>query len=263
MVLFFPIIAAIPTVIGVSEGISHQRRSNNAASMTEAEKEVEREQMRKFTLKCYCDGKGKRAREIHGGKVVLRGSKVWILPKTIATPVPTTAVSSHPFEGFYIPYPDPDLHPDVLGLVSSISDDPPMLNWIYVDRATRELRYGNRTQSREHVVGSWGWEAGEEGGPGGLTLGDSEGGVAVWQDKGEGEEEVGGWELRWEGDEGIKGGLKVSLDRKWVEEVVVDKVDEENKMEPKAEEKEKKEPGTTFQVTHTTVAATKKKKKRP
>lgn len=76
MVLFFPIIAAIPTVIGVSEGISHQRRDNNAASMTEAEKEAEREQMRKFTLECYCEGKGKRAREIHGGKVVLRGGKV-------------------------------------------------------------------------------------------------------------------------------------------------------------------------------------------
>lgn len=71
MVLFFPIIAAIPTVIGVSEGIAHQRSQNDASS-TEAEKE----QMRKFTLECYCEGKGKRAREVHGGKVVLRNGKV-------------------------------------------------------------------------------------------------------------------------------------------------------------------------------------------
>lgn len=72
MVLFFPIIAAIPTVIGVSEGIAHQRSENNASATTEAEKE----QMRKFTLECYCEGKGKRAREVHGGKVVLRKGKV-------------------------------------------------------------------------------------------------------------------------------------------------------------------------------------------
>lgn len=139
-----------------------------------------------------------------------------------------------------------------------------MLNWIYIDRATRELKYGNRTQSREHIVGSWGWEAGEEGGPGGLTLGDSEGGVAVWKEKGEGgegEEEEGGWEVRWEGDERVKGGLRISLDRQWVEEEE-EKVDQQKKEgENKGKEQEKSEPATTFQVTHTTVAATKKKKK--
>lgn len=75
MVLFFPIIAAIPTVIGVSEGIAYQRRENAASSTTEAEKE----QMRKFTLECYCEGKGKRAREVHGGKVVLRKGKVGLI----------------------------------------------------------------------------------------------------------------------------------------------------------------------------------------
>ncbi|MCJ1429955.1 hypothetical protein MMC29_007870, partial [Sticta canariensis] len=172
MVLFFPIIAAIPTVIGVSEGIAHQRAENHASSTTE----VEKEQMQKFTLECYCGVKRKKAKEIHGGSVVLRNGKLWILPKTNNAPPPAAASSPHPFTGFYISYPDPELHPNTLGLVSSISDDPPMLNWIYIDRATRELKYGNRTQSREHIVGSWGWETGEESGPGGLTLIGSDGG---------------------------------------------------------------------------------------
>lgn len=75
MVLFFPILTAIPTVIGVSEGIAHQRAENDASSTTEAEKE----QMRKFTLECYCGVKRKKAKEIHGGNVVLRNGKVGLI----------------------------------------------------------------------------------------------------------------------------------------------------------------------------------------
>lgn len=32
-----------------------------------------------------------------------------------------------------------------------------MLNWIYADTNTHELKYGNRTQSVDHVVGPWDW----------------------------------------------------------------------------------------------------------
>lgn len=73
MVLFFPLIAAIPTVIGVSEGIASQRRD---ASSAPAE---EKEQLRKFALECCCEGKGRRAREVDGGRVVVRGGKVCLI----------------------------------------------------------------------------------------------------------------------------------------------------------------------------------------
>ncbi len=73
MVLFFPILTAIPTVIGISEGIAEQRREKDGTSTNP---EVEKEQMRKFTLECYCEGKGRKAREVHGGSVVLRGGNV-------------------------------------------------------------------------------------------------------------------------------------------------------------------------------------------
>ena len=150
-----------------------------------------------------------------------------------------TATEMHTFEGFYVQYPDEERPPPVpLGLVSTISDDPPMLNWIYVDKATAELRHGNRTQSRAHHVGPWGWiidqdEDGEEeeafrdededGGGGGVTMGGEERFVVV--------EPVGGgaglWEVRWdEKDDGLKGVgglggrrvLRCSLDRVFVEE---------------------------------------------
>lgn len=44
-----------------------------------------------------------------------------------------------------------------LGLVTSIQDSPPMLNWIYADKETHELKYGNRSQSCENVPAPWDW----------------------------------------------------------------------------------------------------------
>ncbi|KAL8740322.1 MAG: hypothetical protein Q9184_008507 [Pyrenodesmia sp. 2 TL-2023] len=112
-----------------------------------------------------------------------------------------------------------------------------MLNWIYVQLPSRELRYGNRTASIQHTVGPWAWDIGdddasdeekEEGkckgdNGGGLTLEGREGCVAV-----EGvEEEGGGWQLFWEDAEGKipglqEGGrrrLRVSVERVFAEGV--------------------------------------------
>ena len=194
-------LAAIPTTIGVAEGVSEGRKEKDPA--------LEEERMRKFRLECFCEANGRKAKEIDGGIVVLRGEKLYILPRD------RDQDTGHPFEGFYIEYPDPERpRPLPLGLVSTISRDPPMLNWIYVDKNTREVKYGNRTQSRAHIVGSWGWDAGEEGGAGGLTLEGDEGAVAVEADD--------GWEIRWEDEDrniGVKGSSKltVSLERKMLE----------------------------------------------
>lgn len=125
----------------------------------------------------------------------------------------------HPITAFLITYPDPTRPaPAPLGLVSSISVDPPVLNWIYVDARTREIRYGNRTQSREHVVGSWGRGGGwlELGGREvGERLGGEGGGVWV---VGEG----GG--VRWgDGGESDVGGVRVKLERVFLEGPVEEK----------------------------------------
>lgn len=200
MVLGLLAIAAIPTTIGVAEGISEGRKENDP--------ETEEERMRNFQLECFCGANSQKAKEIDGGHIVLRGEKLYIVPRHSTS-------TSHPFEGFYIEYPDPERpRPLPLGLVSTISKDPPMLNWIYVDKNTREVKYGNRTQSRAHIVGSWGWDAGEEGGAGGLTLEGGERAVAV-----EGDD---GWEVRWEDEDGKAGverrqKLTISLERKMLE----------------------------------------------
>jgi hypothetical protein len=87
-------------------------------------------------------------------------------------------------------YPDDDRDPAQRGLVSTISVDPPMLNWLYADTATLELKYGNRTESIAHVVGSWDWTEDEEG----VTLDGWEGFAAVDEWKKDGERGDG---LRW------------------------------------------------------------------
>lgn len=47
-------------------------------------------------------------------------------------------------------------------MVSTISDDPPMLNWLYVDKDTGAIRYGSRKDSEGHVIGPWGWSEDEQ-----------------------------------------------------------------------------------------------------
>lgn len=44
-----------------------------------------------------------------------------------------------------------------------MADNPPLLNWIYVDKHTMELKYGNKTASIEHHVGPWDWTEDETG----------------------------------------------------------------------------------------------------
>ena len=235
MVIGLLTLAAIPTTIGVAEGVNAEDKKIDAdtSSGTDAER------MRKFNLECYCESNSRKARKIHGGKIVLRNDKIYIEPQSSS--------NGHTFEGFYVSYPDPDRpRPPPLGLVSSIASDPPTLNWIYVDKRTREVKYGNRTQSRAHIVGWWGWDAGEEGGPGGLTLEGEERAVAV--------ETQAGWEVRWEdenGEIGVKGKktLTVSLERKMLEDTEDAKQKEEGANEVKTD--------STFTLTNTTFKSNK------
>lgn len=37
-----------------------------------------------------------------------------------------------------------------------ISTNPPAMGWVYADRHTYELKYGNKSASIDHVFGPWG-----------------------------------------------------------------------------------------------------------
>lgn len=68
-------ITAIPTTIGIAQGVSAQKRENRDKDDAVL--------LRKFNLECWCEGQGRLRNQFHGGRVVLGDEKVclvvWIL----------------------------------------------------------------------------------------------------------------------------------------------------------------------------------------
>ncbi|RCI15073.1 hypothetical protein L249_6808 [Ophiocordyceps polyrhachis-furcata BCC 54312] len=177
MVLGLLAITAIPTITGVGQAVSAQKKQNAAAK-----------EQAKFYLTASVPG----FREI--GVCVLSDGKLLVElvenqeEECAQEPQPQLqSTKGHKFCGYYFTYPSEEQH---LGLVSTIADDPPMLNWIYVNRETREVEHGGRKQTLGHVIGPWGWSRDESF----LTLqGDDEGFVVR-------EGEGGYWAVYWEPD---------------------------------------------------------------
>lgn len=73
---------------------------------------------------------------------------------------PAFPMPGHRFTGYYFTYPSEAQH---RGLVSTIADDPPMLNWIFVDKDTGLLRHGGRQDTLGgHTIGPWYWSDDEQ-----------------------------------------------------------------------------------------------------
>ena len=63
--------------------------------------------------------------------------------------------SGHLFAGYFLAHPEHNWGWQGEGLVSTIMDDPPQLNWIYVDKDSHEIKYGTKVEARDHLVGPW------------------------------------------------------------------------------------------------------------
>ncbi|KAH7053194.1 hypothetical protein B0J12DRAFT_710103 [Macrophomina phaseolina] len=135
---------ACPAMLGTQEAIrqsqSKERREEHRA--------------RRCNLIATCVKSSIRSREINGRQVVLRDQKLYIDTGTAAenpdNPNPTDAsTAGHPFAGYFLPYPDAHFE----GLVSTITDVAPILNWIYVDKDTYEVKYGVRADAQPHLTG--------------------------------------------------------------------------------------------------------------
>lgn len=180
----------VSVTTGVAQGVSEQKKQN-ADSSNQA-------RMLKFHIDVLVDEAlhgNARAKSLHGAMITLHDDKLWIEAKDAETKLPV-AGSSHPFTGFYIAYPD-DNRGYTRGLVSTISVDPPMLNWIYVDKDTFEVKYSNRSGSIAHHVGDYDWTA-EATENSCITLDGWEGFVAV-------EDSEGRWALHFDwNDDGLK-----------------------------------------------------------
>ena len=58
---------SIPTVIGVAEGVSEQRKQNQA--------KADEKRMAKFYLDVFCEDEPEEVKNVHGKRVVLRNNK--------------------------------------------------------------------------------------------------------------------------------------------------------------------------------------------
>ncbi|KAJ1328079.1 hypothetical protein MN608_07415 [Microdochium nivale] len=150
--LGFLIITSIPVVIGVAEAIDGQKRQNQEAK--------DRVKFR-LTTRFSADG------------VALPEQAMAVFKdKKLCLNHPSHPVSGYPFNGYYFGWPAEE---GVQGMVSQVSEDPPLLNWIFADKETGLIRHGSRTEAEAHVVGTWSWTEDEEW----LTLGGGQKFVAV------------------------------------------------------------------------------------
>ncbi|KAB2580580.1 hypothetical protein DBV05_g754 [Lasiodiplodia theobromae] len=141
-----------PAMLGTQEAIrqsqSKERREEHRA--------------RRCNLIATCVKPSIRSREINGRQVILRDNKLYIDTGTAPEDEENPATNDHfnpteenerrhghPFAGYFLQYPDAEFE----GLVSTITDVAPILNWIYVDRDTGEVKYGVRADAQPNVTG--------------------------------------------------------------------------------------------------------------
>jgi hypothetical protein len=136
----------VSVTTGVAQGVNEQKKQNTDAS--------NQTRMLKFHLDVLA-GDPDSSADLQDAIVTLHDDKLWLEAKDPATNF-AADTRHHPFTGFYIAYPD-DARGHTRGLVSTISVDPPMLNWVYVDKHSFEVRYSNRSGSIEHHVGDFDW----------------------------------------------------------------------------------------------------------
>ncbi|KAJ6563892.1 hypothetical protein B0H19DRAFT_1139927 [Mycena capillaripes] len=172
-------------IVGVAAGsvaipLAAVSTATSVAAISQGANPKDDPRLAKFSLRVSCPD----SRELDGKIVVLRAQRLYL---DDSDPAHRTFEDGHPFSGFYIEYP---VGEKPLGLVSTISKDPPELNWIYADGDTLELKYGNKTASQDHIPGPWDWTEDQSA----VMLDGWEGIVAR-------EEEPGVWVLHYDEDD--------------------------------------------------------------
>ncbi|KUI72433.1 hypothetical protein VM1G_07612 [Cytospora mali] len=149
-------IVAFASVFGAAEAIRQ----------TQARTRRQEHRSRKNNLLVHCTKSSRYSSELEGKHVTLSGDKLYV-----DTGTEYDVPFGHQFAGYFLPYADAQFE----GLVTTISDDPPVMNWIYVDRQTYEVKFGNRAWAEPNFKGPFDCTRQDRR----LTLGGWEGFVAV------------------------------------------------------------------------------------
>ncbi|KAF4342907.1 hypothetical protein FBEOM_3119 [Fusarium beomiforme] len=144
VIMSLPMLLALtvcPAMLGTQEAIRQ--------SQSKTKREEHR--ARRCNLVVSCVKPSIRSRDINNKLVVLKDSKLYIANEhPLYNHDPKNNVSKgYAFSGYFLPFPDTEYE----GLVTTISDDPPFLNWIYIDKNTYEVKYGVRADTEGHITG--------------------------------------------------------------------------------------------------------------
>lgn len=118
--------------------------SQEAIRQSQSKEKREEHRARRCNLIATCVKSSIRSREINGRPVVLRNGKLWI-----DTGTDDGEPLGHPYAGYYLPYPDSSYE----GLVTTITDAAPIMNWVYIDKETHEAKYGVRVDAQPNLTG--------------------------------------------------------------------------------------------------------------
>ncbi|KAK7997355.1 hypothetical protein PG990_009830 [Apiospora arundinis] len=133
-------ITTCPAMLGTQEAIRQSQSKNRR----------EEHRAQRCNLMVNCLSSSNRSHELHGKTVVLKGSKLFVDTGNIPD-FDGTGLEPHRFNGYFLPYPDSEYE----GLVSTITDEAPILNWIYVHKDTYEVKYGVRDYAQPNLTGPW------------------------------------------------------------------------------------------------------------
>lgn len=140
-------VAAVPAIVGTTEAVRQGQRQNAR----------EEHRGRKSNLTITLPVRNSYSEQFDGAMIVLKDNKLYIDTEHSRL----GANMAHPFSGYYLPIPwigdkwKKAGFRNGEGMVTTISDDPPFLNWVYLDRNTYEVKYGIRVEAEPHHVGPW------------------------------------------------------------------------------------------------------------
>jgi hypothetical protein len=118
--------------------------SQEAIRQGQSKDKREEHRARRCNLIANCVTPSARSRQIDGRPVVLRDGKLWIDSGT-----EDGSLFGHRYAGYYLPYPDTKYE----GLVTTITDVAPIMNWVYIDSNSHEVRYGVRADAQPNRTG--------------------------------------------------------------------------------------------------------------
>ncbi|KAI8935482.1 hypothetical protein NX059_008051 [Plenodomus lindquistii] len=118
--------------------------SQEAIRQSQSKDKREEHRARRCNLIATCIKPSHSSRILNGRPIVLRNNRLWI-----DTGAENGEPLGHAYAGYYLPYPDSSHE----GLVTTITDVAPIMNWVYIDRSTHQVRYGVRADAQPNLTG--------------------------------------------------------------------------------------------------------------